>query len=357
MTRAAIEYRAYGTLQGGTGVDEYILTNTNGMEVRIITYGGIITSVRVPDRHGEFQNVALGFDQLQDYQARSPYFGCITGRFANRIANGKFTLDGVTYTLATNNGGNHLHGGTEGFDKRVWSAEVLTGDSEAKLKLSYLSPDGEEGYPGNLNVTVTYALLETNTLQIDYAAVTDKPTILNLTNHSYFNLKGSGAGDISNHILMINADHYTPVSDALIPTGEIAPVEGTPFDFRKPKSIAAGQRSRHPQVVYGRGYDHNWVLNRGDAGDTAHVLAARVYDPVTGRWLEATTTLPGMQFYGGNFLDATIVGPAGLYRQGDGFALETQNYPDSPNQPNFPSVVLRPGETYQSSTAFTFGAD
>lgn len=356
MAQATIERQQYGTTQDGKPVEEYILTNAGGMEVRIITYGGIITSIRVPDRHGVFKNVELGYDSLARYEAHNPYFGSITGRYANRIAQGRFTLDGETYTLAVNNGPNHLHGGIVGFDKRVWDAEATSSAEHVSLKLHYLSPDGEEGYPGNLDVTVTYSLGADNALRIDYVATTDKATIVNLTNHSLFNLSG-GAGTIANHILMLNADHYTPVNDKLIPTGEIASVAGTPLDFRTPKAIAAGLRSSHPQVVIGRGFDHNWVLNRQDAAADVPTLAARVYEPESGRIMEVLTTTPGVQFYSGNFLDGTLVGTTGLYRQGDGFALETQWFPNSPNQPNFPSVVLRPGETNRSTTIFRFSSD
>ena len=357
MTHAAIQRRTYGTTKSGEAVDEYTLTNATGMEVRIITYGGIITSIRAPDRRGSLRNVVLGLNSFQDYESVNPFFGCITGRFANRIARARFTLDGVTYALAANNGPNHLHGGWRGFDKRLWASEPFTGESEAGLRLSYLSPEGEEGYPGNLETTVAYTLSNANELRIDYLAVTDKTTIVNLTNHSHFNLVGDGMGDVSGHILTIYADCYTPVDDTLIPTGEIASVEGTPFDFRNPKVVASGLRSTHPQIVLGRGYDHNWVLNRPDPDDGRLVLGARLYEPVTGRTLEVLTTEPGIQIYGGNFLNATLVGSGGLYRQGDGLALETQHFPDSPNQPEFPSVVLRPGETYRSTSVYRFATD
>ena len=346
---SSIKVRPYGTTANGTPVDEYTLTNTNGMEVKIITYGGIITSIRVPDRKGAFDNVALGFSTLGDYETKNPYFGSITGRYANRIAGASFTLDGQTYTLAANDGENSLHGGTVGFDKRVWSAEEAGGG----LALRYLSPDGEEGYPGNLDVTVTYTLGDDNALRIDYQATTDAPTIVNLTNHSLFNLAGHGT--ILNHILMLNADRYTPVDATAIPTGELAPVEGTPFDFRLPKMIEPGQRSSHEQIVFGHGYDHNFVLDRPSFEDTSMLLAARVYEPYSGRIMEVSTTEPGIQFYAGNFLDATLVGAGGaLYRQSDGLALETQHFPDSPNQSDFPSTVLRPGETYDTSTILKF---
>lgn len=353
---ASIQKQTYATTTGGREVDEYTLTNANGMEVKIITYGGIITSIKVPDRNGKMANVALGFDNLADYETKSPYFGCITGRYANRIAGGQFTLDGQAYTLALNDGVNTLHGGKLGFNKHVWKATPITGD-EVGVKLTYTSPDGEEGYPGNLSVTVVYTLTNDNAIRMDYTATTDAPTIINLTNHSYINLAGEGSGSIYDHILTINADAYTPVSASLIPTGELAPVQGTPFDFRYPKPIGPGQRSNHEQIVIGRGYDHNWVLNRTSADDTSMMLAANVYEPVSGRGWEVWTTEPGIQFYAGNFLDGTLIGSSGhLYRQSDGLALETQHYPDSPNQPDFPSTTLMPEDTYQTTTIYKFTA-
>jgi aldose 1-epimerase len=354
MADSSITSQPYGTTADGTAVEEYTLTNASGMEVKIITYGGILTSIKVPDRSGNLGNVALGFNTLAEYETKSPYFGCITGRYANRIAAGKFSLDGKDYTLPVNDGPNSLHGGVAGFDNRVWTAKVI-GDA---LELSYLSPDDEEGYPGNLTATVTYTLTDANELRIDYQATTDAPTVVNLTNHSYFNLAGNGAGSIYDHILMLNADRYTPVDATLIPTGELAPVAGTPFDFRAPKAIGPGQRSAHEQIVRARGYDHNWVLNRASFEDTSLLLAARMVEPTTGRVMEVWTTEPGIQFYAGNFLDGTLVGSSGgIYRQSDAFALETQHFPDSPNQPDFPSTVLRPGETYATTTIFKFATD
>ena len=348
-----ITKKPYGTTADGIAVAEYTLANGAGMEVKIITYGGIITSIRVPGRDGRIGNVALGLASLREYETKSPYFGAITGRFANRIAAGKFTLDGVTHQLDINNGPNSLHGGLKGFDKQVWAAKELEGGST--LELSYHSPDGDQNFPGALDVKVVYTLTGANELLIDYSATTDKPTIINLTNHSYFNLKGEGEGDICEHVLMLNAGRYTPVNAALIPTGEVAPVAGTPFDFRQPKPVAPGIRSDHPQIALAKGYDHNWVLDRASDDDTSLILAARVQEPASGRVLEVLTTEPAIQFYAGNFLDASIYGPSGrAYRQGDGFCLETQHYPDSPNHPAFPSTVLRPGETYRTKTVFRF---
>lgn len=356
--QVTIEKSSYGTTADGEAVDEYTLTNANGMEVKIITYGGIITSIRVPDRNGNMANVALGFDNLQDYETKNPYFGCITGRYANRIAGAKFSIEGEEYTLAANNGPNSLHGGLKGFDKVVWTATEVEGADGVGLELTYLSPDGEEGYPGNLDVKVVYTLTDENEIRMDYTATTDETTVVNLTNHSYFNLAGEGAGHIYDHILMIDADQYTPVDETLIPTGELEDVEGTPFDFRVPKAIGPGQRSDHPQIVIGRGYDHNWVLNRPSPDDTTMMVAARLYEPDSGRVLEVWTTEPGIQFYAGNFLDGTLYGPSGhSYRQSDALALETQHYPDSPNQPDFPSTLLAPGETYETTTIFRFLTD
>jgi aldose 1-epimerase len=352
---SSVQVHPFGTTTAGQAVDEYILTNANGMEVKIITYGGTITSVRVPDRSGNFTNVVLGFDNLLDYETKSPYFGCITGRHGNRIANARFTLDGQEYQLAANDGKNSLHGGVEGFDNKVWEVEPIESDSEVGVSLHYLSPDGEEGYPGNLDTTVVYTLTNNNELRIKYAATTDAPTVVNLTNHSYFNLGGEGTGHIYDHILWIDADRYTPVDETLIPTGELAPVEGTPFDFRIVKPVAPGQRSNHQQIVIAQGYDHNFVLNREDLTDHSMMLAARISDPNSGRVLEVRTTEPGLQFYAGNFLNGTLVGSGGhLYRQSDAFALETQHFPDSPNQPDFPPTILRPGENYETTTIFRF---
>jgi aldose 1-epimerase len=354
----SIQKEPFGTTPDGSAVYRYTLTNTSGMEVKIITYGGIVQSIRVPDRHGRMGNVALGFTGLDDYVNRNPFFGCIAGRYANRIAHGRFTLDGHTYQLATNDGQNHLHGGTKGFDKFVWDAAEVPGNGHAGLKLSRTSPDGEENYPGALKVNVTYTLTNEHELRIDYHATTDAPTIINLTNHSYFNLGGEGSGSIYDHELRLNAGRYTPIDANLIPTGVLAPVAGTSLDFTTQQQIGARIRDGFEQLVAGRGYDHNFVLDRPQPNDTALIPAAHVYEPRSGRRLDVLTTEPGIQFYSGNFLEGTLVGSGGkLYRQGDGFALETQHFPDSPNQPNFPATVLQPGQVYQTTTIYKFSVD
>ncbi len=349
-----VSQEEFGTLEDGTSVHLFTLTNEDGIQVKITNYGGIITHLMVPDESGELGDVVLGYNNLEGYVNASPYFGAIVGRYGNRIANGEFELDGQTFTLAKNNGPNHLHGGIKGFDKVVWDAEAFTTQDSAVLQLSYLSKDMEEGYPGNLDVQVVYALSNDNSLSIDYTATTDKATICNLTNHTYFNLKDGGVSSILDHQLQLYADFYTPVDETLIPTGEIAPVEGTPFDFREPVEIGARINNSHPQLKNGGGYDHNFVLN-GEAGNLR--LAARVTEPLTGRVLEVYTTEPGVQFYSGNFLDGSITGKNGItYEQRSGFCLETQHYPDSPNQENFPSTVLRPGDVYQTTTLWKFSA-
>jgi aldose 1-epimerase len=341
----------FGTTPQGEQVDVYTLTNATGIEVRVITFGGIITSIRVPDRRGAAADVALGFDRLEPYLTNPPYLGAIVGRYANRIAGGRFTLDGRTYTLATNNGPNHLHGGVRGFDKVVWKAEPFTKPGASGLVFSHTSPDGDQGYPGNLTLEVTYTLTDANELAFDYEAVTDKASPVNLTQHTYFNLAGEGAGDILGHVLTIHAVRMTPVDRTLIPTG-IAPVAGSPFDFRTPVAIGARIGADDQQIRYGNGYDHNFVLDRSGDG---LVAAARVEEPMSGRVLEISTTEPGIQFYTGNFLDGTLTGKAGRpYTRRSGFALETQHYPDSPNHPDFPGTILRPGSTYRSKTVFTF---
>lgn len=340
----------FGQTNDQQAVDCYTLTNDHGITTQIMTYGGVIMSLRTPDRTGAVSDIVLGFDTLADYQARSPFFGCITGRYANRIANGKFVLDGTTYLLATNNGPNHLHGGLRGFDKVVWRAETAQTADEVTLHLRYRSQDGEEGYPGQLDVTVSYTLTNQNELRLDYRATTDKPTILNLTNHTYFNL--AGQGKILDHVLMIDADRFTPVNANLIPTGELASVTGTPLDFRTPTAIGARIGQADEQLRFGGGYDHNWVLNRAEQG-LRHVVT--VTEPGCGRCLDMATTQPGVQCYTGNMMPDTLVGRGGqLYTKRTGFCLETQHFPDSPNQPHFPSTVLRPGEQYHETTVFTF---
>jgi aldose 1-epimerase len=318
-----------------------------------MTYGGIIASLETPDRQGQLADIVLGFDTLKGYLGESPYFGAITGRYSNRIAKGRFTLDGKSYQLATNDGPNHLHGGVKGFDKVVWKGEPLERADGAGVAFSRTSPDGEEGYPGALTSRISYVLTDRNELIVEYETSTNKQTIHNLTQHSYFNLTGRGAERILGHVLTLHADRYTPVDATLIPTGELAPVDGTPLDFRKPTTIGERIGATHEQLTRGRGYDHNFVLNRSGEG---LVPAARVVEPSTGRTLEVSTTEPGIQFYSGNFLDGTVKGKGGqAYEQRTGFCLETQHFPDSPNQPKFPSTVLRPGDTYRSRTVFTFG--
>ncbi|MDX1978717.1 MAG: aldose epimerase family protein [Bryobacteraceae bacterium] len=340
----------FGTATDGAAVDLYTLKNAAGMEVRITNYGGIVTSLKAPDKAGVFADVVLGFDSLEGYLKTHPYFGALIGRYGNRIAKGQFKLNGATYKLAVNNGANALHGGLKGFDKQVWAAKELP-ESNA-LELTYVSKDGEEGYPGTLTTTVTYTLTEASELRIGYAATTDKDTVLNLTNHSYFNLKGAGEGDILGHRIMIDADRFTPVDAGLIPTGELRPVEGTPFDFRKPEAIGARIGAADQQIQFGGGYDHNYALN-GAAGTLRKVV--EVHEPTSGRLMEVSTDQPGVQFYTGNFLDGSLTGKGGkIYQKRYGFCLETQHFPDSPNQKAFPSVVLKPGERYQSTTVYKF---
>ena len=342
----------FGNL-GGENVDIYTLKNANGIEIKITNYGGIVTSIRLPDREGRFDDVALGYDNLQDYVDNNPYFGCIVGRYGNRIGNAKFTLGEEEYALAKNDGENSLHGGLKGFDKVLWDAEPVMGEESQSLKLTYLSKDGEEGFPGNLSVTVTYTLTDDNSFIIDYQATTDQTTIVNLTNHTYWNLAGEGSGDILEHELMLNADSFTPVGQGLIPTGEISSVQNTPMDFRKPTAIGDRIDSDDEQLKLGRGYDHNWVLNRVISNEPE--LAATVYEAASGRFMEILTTEPGIQFYSGNFLDGSITGKCGEpYEARNGFCLETQHFPDSPNKPEFPSVALNPGEVYKTRTVHKF---
>jgi aldose 1-epimerase len=347
-----VKREAFGSVAGHP-IEQLTLTNKNGVEVRAITYGGIITSIKTPDRSGTMGDIVLGFDSIDGYVGGHPYFGAIIGRYGNRIAKGRFTIDNQEYKLATNNGPNHLHGGVKGFDKQIWSAEVLPPMAgQSRVAFTYTSADGEEGYPGKLIVEVTYTLNDNNELIVNYLARTDKATHVNLTQHSYFNLAGDG--DILGHELTIDADRYTPVDATLIPTGEIAPVEGTPFDFRKSTAIGARIDAPHPQIKVGPGYDHNWVLTRTGEG-LQH--AARVVEPKSGRTLDVSTTEPGMQFYAGNFLDGKLIGKGGhAYGRRSGFCLETQHFPDTPNHPNFPTTLLKPGQEYKTRTVFTFGA-
>jgi len=348
LTKAPFE-----RMPDGQVVDLISLRSPSGVEMTVLSYGGTIVSLKTPDRSGALDDIVLGFDDLGSYREKSPYFGCLIGRYGNRIAKGKFMLDGAPYTLATNNGVNHLHGGIKGWDKVVWGAEPFQHATGVGVVLTYTSKDGEEGYPGTVKATVTYTLTDMGQLIVDYKATTDKATVINLTQHSYFNLAGGKTNDILGHALMLNAAQYTPVDDTLIPTGEIAPVEGTPFDFRTSTAIGARINAAHQQITYGKGYDHNFVLTRTGPG---LVEAARVVEPVTGRTMTITTTEPGIQFYSGNFLDGTLTGKGGrTYPHRAGFCLETQHYPDSPNQPKFPPTVLRPGEEYKSQTVFTFG--
>jgi aldose 1-epimerase len=348
----------FGVLPSGEVVERYTLENGNGVKLSAITYGGIIASLIVPDRDGRMDDVVLGHDDIDGYLRDSPYFGAIVGRYANRIAGGRFTLDGVTYALARNNGPNHLHGGVRGFDKVVWVAAAFEDDSGVGVTLTHVSPDGTEGYPGTVAVRVSYALTPDDRLIVDYTATTDRATPINLSQHSYFNLAGHGVrvGDVLDHVLMIDASRYTPIDSTMIPTGALAPVEGTPFDFRVPTTIGARIEDPHEQLRYGGGYDHNFVLDVDERRvRSALIHAARVEHPVTGRAMDIYTTEPGLQFYSGNFLDGSIVGKAGqVYGHRAGFCLETQHFPDSPNQPAFPSTILRPGKEYRSRTVFAF---
>jgi len=354
LAMVEISREPFGEIEGRL-IDRFTLANRHGLRVEVITYGGIIRAIWAPDREGQFANITLGFADLAAYlDHNDPYFGCIAGRYANRIAQGRFTIDDQTYQLPTNDGGNHLHGGVRGFDKRVWDAEELREDAAAGVRLTLLSPDGEEGYPGTLTAQVTYLLDDDNRLRINYHAETDRPTIVNLTNHTYWNLAGEGTGSIEDHVLRFAASRYTPVDASLTPSGELAPVQNTPFDFTTPTAIGARIRDAHPQLLAGRGYDHNIVLDRAP-DDASLVEAAVLRDPASGRTLAIWTTEPGIQFYSGGYLDGTLIGPSSrTYRQGDGVALETQHFPDSPNQPDFPSAILRPGQTYTSTTIFAF---
>jgi aldose 1-epimerase len=351
---AATAARApFGALPDGTKVEAVTLTNGAGMSARIMTLGATLQSLTVPDKAGRKQDVVLGYDTAQEYLARPNFFGASVGRYANRIAKGKFTLDGKTYALETNDGPNSLHGGSKGFDKRMWKIDSVTNGPEAKAVFSYVSADGEAGFPGELHVTAAYSLNEQNELKLEYRATTTKPTVLNLTNHSYFNLSGDDARDVMGNLVTLHAARFTPVDATLIPTGERRAVAGTPFDFRTPHAVGARIRdARDAQIRYGRGYDHNFIV---DGAPGTLRPAARVEDPVSGRVLEMSVTAPGVQFYTGNFLDGTFIGKKSrAYRQGDSICLEPGVFPDSPNHPDFPSARLNPGQTYTNTIVYKF---
>ncbi|MET9120738.1 aldose epimerase family protein [Streptomyces sp. NPDC004528] len=344
----------FGRLADGTKVHRWSLAN-GGTRLKVISYGGIVQSLEIPDRHGRYANVSLGYGDLASYVAGTTFFGATIGRYGNRIAGGRFTLDGKSYQLSVNDGVNSLHGGAKGFNTKVWDVEGFTSGSDVGLRLHYTSIDGEMGYPGTLRVTVTYTLTRHGDWRIDYEATTDKATVVNLTNHTYYNLAGEGSGGIYDHELTLAAGRFTPTDAGLIPTGELAKVAGTPFDFRRAKPVGRDIRAGHPQLVTAKGFDHNWVLDKGVTARPEHIATLR--DPGSGRTLRIATDQPGVQFYSGNFLDGTLVGTSGrTYRQGDGMCLETQHFPDSPNRPAFPSTVLRPGSTYRTTTVHSFSA-
>jgi aldose 1-epimerase len=348
------EKELFGKLADGTKVHRWSLEN-GGTRLKVISYGGIVQSLEIPDRHGRYANVSLGYDNLASYVAGTTFFGATIGRYGNRIAKGQFTLDGKSYQLSVNDGVNSLHGGAKGFNTKVWDIEGFTSGSDVGLHLYYTSVDGEMGYPGTLKVRVTYTLTAHGDWRIDYRATTDRATVVNLTNHTYYNLAGEGSGGIYDHELHLAAGRFTPTDSGLIPTGELARVAGTPFDFRTAKPVGRDIRVGHPQLVTAKGFDHNWVLDKGVTAEPEHIATLR--DPGSGRTLKIATDQPGVQFYSGNFLDGTLVGPSGhTYRQGDGMCLETQHFPDSPNHPSFPSTVLRPGQTYRTSTVHSFTA-
>jgi aldose 1-epimerase len=351
----SMEKKVFGTTTDGKTAELYTLKNKSGMQVSITNFGATVVSIVVPDKAGKMADVALGYDTLDGYELNKNYLGVLVGRYGNRIAHGQFSIDGATYTLAKNNGDNSLHGGIKGFNKALWTASDVSKGGEPAVEMKYVSQDGEEGYPGNLSVTVVYTLTNKNELKIDYSATTDKKTVVNLTNHTYFNLAGQGNGDILKQALMINADRFTPVDSGLIPTGELKKVEGTPFDFRKATAIGARIDANDEQIKLGGGYDHNFVLNRKNA--TGLSLAAKVMEPTSGRTMEVWTTEPGVQFYTGNFLDGSFQGKGGIaYQKRTAFCLETQHFPDSPNHPSFPTTLLKPGEKYHTTTVYKFGA-
>lgn len=352
--KASISEAPFGQLPDGTKVSLFTLRNASGAEVQIMNYGGIVTSLKVPDRNGKLDDVVLGYDTLAAYLKGHPYFGSLIGRYGNRIAKGRFELDGQTYVLATNNMVNHLHGGLKGFDKVVWAAKAKKTKDGYALILHYISKDGEEGYPGTLNVKAVYTWTDNNELRLQFSATTDKATVCNLTHHSYFNLAGAGTGEILGHEVTIAADRFTPVDDTLIPTGELKPVQGTPFDFTTSHVIGERIGAEDQQLKYGNGYDHNWVLNKTTGPND---VVARVYEPKTGRVMEVLTSEPSLQFYTGNFLDASNVGKGGIpYKFRTGFCMEPQHYPDSPNKPAFPSVVVRPGQSYRNMIIYRFSS-
>ena len=349
---AQVTKESFGKTSDGQQVDLYTLRNTRGAEAKITNYGAIVTSLKVADRNGKFDDVVLGFNDFDSYLKNDPYFGAIVGRYGNRIAKGRFTLNGVEYKLATNNGENHLHGGIKGFDKVVWTGRELKSPAGPAVVMTYLSKDGEEGYPGNLDVRVVYTLTNNNELKIDYTATTDKDTVANLTHHSYFNLAGEGNGDILNHLVTINANRFVPTDAGSIPTGKLMNVAGTPFDFLKPMGIGVRINQDHEQLKFGSGYDHTWVIN-GRPGVMR--LAASAYEATSGRVMQVWTTEPGVQFYTGNFLDGTKTGKSGkVYERRFGFCFETQHYPDSPNHPSFPTTTLKKGQTFKSTTIYRF---
>ncbi|MEM7312018.1 MAG: aldose epimerase family protein [Planctomycetota bacterium] len=356
LLSVCLQAASFAQVEDFDSIKLYTLKNKSGMTVKATNYGAIITSIVVPDRNGKMADIALGYNMVESYMnaVDKPYFGAVVGRYGNRIAKGEFTLNGETYSLLKNNGENHLHGGAIGFDKVVWTVEAY--DEGTSLKLSYLAKDKEEGYPGNLNLSVTYTLRDDNSLVVDYHGTTDKATPVNVTQHTYFNLKGEGEDTILDHELMLNAQKFTPVDEGLIPTGEMPAVAGTPFDFTTAKAIGRDIEQDHEQLNFGFGFDHNWVLDKGGK-DGELTLAARVFEPTTGRMMEIHTTEPGIQFYCGNFLDGRLKGKVGKpYVHRGGFCLETQHFPDSPNQPNFPSTILEPGKTHKSQTIFRFSA-
>ena len=351
-----LDHVPYGTTQDGQAVDIYTMTNEHGLRVRFLSYGGVITEINMPNRAGRLDNIVLGLGTLREYETLPGHFGAITGRYANRIGGAQFTLNGQTYHLIANNGPNTLHGGPNALDHRVWTVSPLTTPNGVAATLSYASPDGDQNFPGTLTTQVTYTLTNDDVLQIVYVASTDKDTVINFTNHSYFNLAGNGSGSITDQLLLVSADRYTPTGPDQIPTGEIAPVEGTPLDFRQMIPIGARLHSAFQQIVYARGYDHNFVLNKPTGG--AMTFAARAYDPRSGRLIDCFTSEPGVQVYTSNGMNGSIVGSSGTtYRQTEGFTLETQHFPDSPNKPNFPSTELKPGQEFRSTTIFHFATD